>query len=67
VLRTLPFGTGVLLLRHTRPVVIDLQGWPDRPDAARLVAGRRAVEAATAGHAPLSTYGFGPSARRARP
>ncbi|MFZ5872316.1 MAG: type IV secretory system conjugative DNA transfer family protein, partial [Actinomycetota bacterium] len=40
VLRTLPFGTGVLLLRHARPVVIDLQAWPDRPDAERLVAGR---------------------------
>lgn len=54
VLRTLPFGTGVLLLRHARPVVIDLQGWPDRPDANRLVTGRRAVEEATAGHSPLA-------------
>ena len=54
VLRTLPFGTGVLLLRHTRPLVLDLQGWPDRPDAARLTEGRRAVEAATAGNAPLT-------------
>lgn len=53
VLRTLPFGTGVLLLRHARPVVIDLQAWPDGPDAGRLADGRRAVEAATAGHAPL--------------
>ncbi|MCZ3390020.1 MAG: TraM recognition domain-containing protein [Actinomycetia bacterium] len=48
VLRTLPFGTGVLLLRHARPVVIDLQAWPDRPDADRLIAGRTAIEAATA-------------------
>lgn len=54
VLRTLPFGTGVLLLRHARPLVLDLQGWPDRPDAARLVEGRRAVEAATAGNEPLT-------------
>lgn len=54
VLRTLPFGTGVLLLRHARPVVIDLQAWPRRRDAAALAAGRRAVEAATAGTTPLS-------------
>lgn len=54
VLRTLPIGTGVLLLRHARPVVMNLQGWTGRPDAARLAAGRRAVEEATAGHAPLT-------------
>lgn len=48
VLRTLPFGTGVLLLRHARPVVIDLQAWPGRPDADQLRAGRAKVEAATA-------------------
>jgi type IV secretory pathway TraG/TraD family ATPase VirD4 len=48
VLRTLAFGTGVLLLRHARPVVIDLQAWPDRSDADRLRAGRAEVEAATA-------------------
>ena len=54
LLRTLPFGTGVLLLRHTRPAVVDLQPWPARPDAAVLAAGRRAVEAASAGTAPLT-------------
>lgn len=53
-LRTLPFGTGVLLLRQARPIVLDLQGWTDRSDAARLTAGRSAVEAATAGTAPLT-------------
>ncbi len=46
VLRTLPFGTAVLLLRQTRPAVIDLTAWPDRPDAASLAAGRASVEAA---------------------
>ena len=51
VLRTLPFGTGVLLVRHARPLVIDLQAWPDRPDADRLRAGRADVEAATAASA----------------
>src|SRR5450830_607055 len=48
VLRTLPFGTGVLLLRQTRPVVIDLCGWPTRPDADALRAGQKTVAAATA-------------------
>lgn len=48
VLRTLPFGTGVLLLRQARPVVIDLSPWPTRPDAPALRAGQRRVETATA-------------------
>ncbi len=52
VLRTLPFGTGVLLLRHTRPVVIDLAAWPDRADADALRAGRRRVESASATSTP---------------
>ena len=46
VLRTLPFGTGVLLLRHTRPVVIDLDPWTVRRDAAALRTDQKAVEAA---------------------
>jgi type IV secretory pathway TraG/TraD family ATPase VirD4 len=49
VLRTLPFGTGVLLLRHTRPVVIDLGAWTARRDAAALRADQQQVEAATGG------------------
>ncbi|WP_293769486.1 type IV secretory system conjugative DNA transfer family protein [Sporichthya sp.] len=48
VLRTLPFGTAVLLLRHTRPAVIDLTPWTQRPDADALRAGQTAVEADTA-------------------
>jgi type IV secretory pathway TraG/TraD family ATPase VirD4 len=48
VLRTLPFGTGVLLLRQSRPVVIDLCGWLARPDADRLRTDQQAIEAATA-------------------
>ncbi|WP_129337200.1 type IV secretory system conjugative DNA transfer family protein [Cellulomonas endophytica] len=43
-LRTLPFGTGVLLLRQTRPAVIDLHPWTTRPDAADLVAHRTQLE-----------------------
>ena len=47
-LRTLPFGTGVLLLRQTRPAVIDLTPWTRRPDAARLRTDQAAVEHETA-------------------
>ncbi|OIQ85835.1 TraM recognition site of TraD and TraG [mine drainage metagenome] len=47
-LRTLPFGTGVLLLRQTRPAVIDLTPWTRRPDAVRLRADQAAVEHETA-------------------
>lgn len=54
VLRTLPFGTAVLLLRHTRPSVIDLTPWTVRPDADALCAGQGAIEAATAAAVPLS-------------
>ncbi|WP_421740694.1 type IV secretory system conjugative DNA transfer family protein [Cellulomonas sp.] len=47
-LRTLPLGTGVLLLRQTRPTVIDLGPWTDRRDATTLRADQKAVEHATA-------------------
>ena len=45
-LRTLPFGTGVLLLRSAPPVLLDLQAWTERPDAKMLQAEREALEAA---------------------
>lgn len=48
VLRTLPFGTAVLLLRQTKPTVIDLAAWTGRRDAAALRADQSAVEHATA-------------------
>ena len=51
VLRTLPFGTAILLLRHTRPAVIDLAPWTRRPDAEELRTGQAAVEVAAAGAA----------------
>ena len=47
-LRTLPFGTGVLLLRHTKPTVIDLHPWTARRDAALLRIDHQLVEQATA-------------------
>lgn len=59
-LRTVPFGTGVLLLRQTRPAVIDLQPWTKRPDAASLRADQLAVEAVgrtTATVEPPSPWG----------
>lgn len=46
VLRTLPFGTAVTLLRSTPPIVTDLRAWTARPDAETLRADRRQVEAA---------------------
>ncbi len=44
-LRTLPFGTGVLLLRTAPPIVLDLAPWTARRDARALSAARGSVEA----------------------
>ena len=44
-IRTLPFDTGVTLLRSAPPIVTDLRPWPSRPDAAQLTADRAEVEA----------------------
>jgi type IV secretion system protein VirD4 len=46
LLRTLPFGTAVLLLRQARPAVIDLDPWTRRPDAPTLRTGQAQAEAA---------------------
>jgi type IV secretion system protein VirD4 len=43
-LRTLPFGTGVLLLRSARPIVLTLGQWVDRKDSQRLLAARADLE-----------------------
>jgi type IV secretion system protein VirD4 len=43
-LRTLPFGTGVLLLRTAPPIVLDLHPWTARRDAAALTTARTGVE-----------------------
>ncbi|MDR2454697.1 MAG: TraM recognition domain-containing protein [Bifidobacteriaceae bacterium] len=45
VIRTLPFGTGVILLRSARPIIADLRAWPDRPDGRQLKTDRAEVEA----------------------
>lgn len=44
-LRTLPFGTGVLLLRSAPPIALELQPWTARRDAAVLAADRAHIEA----------------------
>ncbi|MFQ6484659.1 TraM recognition domain-containing protein [Brachybacterium epidermidis] len=43
-IRTLPFGTGVTLLRAAPPIVTDLRPWPSRPDAAQLKTDRAEIE-----------------------
>jgi len=43
-LRTLPFGTGVLLLRSGRPIVLTLGKWVDPKDSQRLLAQRAHLE-----------------------
>ena len=43
-LRTLPFGTGVLLLRSARPIVLTLGQWVDRKDSQQLLAQRAYLE-----------------------
>jgi type IV secretion system protein VirD4 len=43
-LRTLPFGTGVLLLRSARPIVLTLGKWVDRKDSPQLLNERAYLE-----------------------
>lgn len=44
MIRTLPFGTGLILLRAAPPIVARLRAWTTRRDAADLGAHRSAVE-----------------------
>ena len=43
-IRTLPFGTGVTLLRSAPPIITDLTAWPTRPDAEALKRDRARLE-----------------------
>ncbi len=43
--RTLPFGTGAVLLRSAPPIITDLHPWPKRADGEKLRLDRAAVEA----------------------
>ncbi len=45
-IRTLPFGTALVLLRSAAPLVTDLRPWTDRKGAEQLRADRADVEAA---------------------
>ncbi|WAX55139.1 TraM recognition domain-containing protein [Jatrophihabitans cynanchi] len=45
-LRTLPFGSGLLLLRSAPPILTRLTAWTDRPDATALRASKAELEAA---------------------
>lgn len=45
-IRTLPFGTALVLLRSAPPLVTDLRSWTERPDADGLVTERTRVESA---------------------
>jgi type IV secretion system protein VirD4 len=44
VIRTMPFGTGAILLRTTRPIVADLRPWTSRTDTKILQADRAEIE-----------------------
>ena len=46
VIRTLPFGSALVLLRSAPPVVSELRPWTSRPDAAVLRTERSDIEAA---------------------
>jgi type IV secretion system protein VirD4 len=43
-IRRLPIGHGLLLLRSAAPIMLNLQPWTARRDAAELVASRRSFE-----------------------
>ena len=45
-IRTLPFGTALVLLRSAPPIVTRMRLWTARPDAAQLRADRAGIEAA---------------------
>jgi type IV secretory pathway TraG/TraD family ATPase VirD4 len=38
VIRTLPFGTGILLARTAPPILLTMSPWTDRPDADQIRA-----------------------------
>lgn len=44
-IRTLPFGTGLIMLRAAPPIIASLQMWTARSDAMTLRANREEVEA----------------------
>ncbi len=55
-LRTLPFGTAILLLRAAPPIALTLTRWVDRKGATALAADRAAVEAGIHQAHTIATY-----------
>ena len=43
-IRTLPFGTALVLLRSAPPIITRMRTWTTRPDAAQLKADRTSIE-----------------------
>lgn len=60
VIRTLPFGTGLILLRAAPPIVAKLRPWTRRKDASELQGQRRVVEELLQAGTPASTGDEGP-------
>ena len=58
LLRTLPDGLGALLLRRTKPAIVDLTRWHARPDAAQLRTGQAEFDAAAAAAMRSSSIGL---------
>ena len=54
VIRTLPFGTGLVMLRSAPPVVARLRMWTARPDADTLRADRADIELLMRAPAPVA-------------
>lgn len=44
-IRTLPFGTALVLLRAAPPIVTRMRAWTSRPNAPELRADRAGIEA----------------------
>ncbi len=55
VIRTLPFGTGLILLRAAPPIVTRLRPWTSRPDAKSLRDQRTEIETVLQRPAPEAT------------
>ncbi|KDA06155.1 type VI secretion protein [Microbacterium sp. CH12i] len=63
VIRTLPFGTGLILLRAAPPIVAKLRPWTRRKDASELQGQRRLVEALLQAGIPAPDSGEGAGGR----
>ncbi|QBE49687.1 type IV secretory system conjugative DNA transfer family protein [Leucobacter triazinivorans] len=59
VIRTLPFGTGLILLRAAPPIVAKLRAWTGRKNAGELQSQRRGVEELLQHGVPASAGGQG--------